>query len=273
MKVIKSDSSGVQILKKILKEIHSHDCTLIIWQFNPETKERRISESKINSVQFEDGKLNLIRPREYDMSSNLPLYFYSEEEQVIFKSEITELKDNLFSVQSPLEIKLLDEDDVSPVTNSKGINITTVWKSRRSNYIENAEPDILRVKSLAERTTRDQDFLNQEFQRVSLDEEDRIFADKRESPRGRPVEDKHVKVETVVDNKIHELKIFDLSRGGIGLVVKDLTSFPKGSKIKILSFDDFTLDDPLIAEVMSHRPIENEEQEVKVGCKFEEGQD
>jgi hypothetical protein len=273
MRVIKSDSSGVYIYKKILKDIHSHECKIIIWQFNPETKERRISESKINSVHLESGVLNFIRPENYDLKSELPLYFYSEEEQVIFKSEIRELMEKNFSIHTPSEIKLLDEEDVTIVSGTSGINISTLWKSRRSNYIESHQVDMMRVKSLAERSSRDQDFLNQEFHRISLDEEDRLFADKRESPRGKPVLDKWIKIGTLTDENVYDFKIFDLSRGGVGFITEDTSPFPKGSKVKILAFDDFILDDPLYAEVMSHRPLDMEGIGTKIGCKFDSGQD
>jgi hypothetical protein len=126
---------------------------------------------------------------------------------------------------------------------------------------------------MIERSDRDQAFLNQEFEDfLSLEDEEKLFADKRESPRSRPKIDKWVRIRTFDSQELHILKLFDLSRGGIGFITMNPERFPTNSKLMIVGFENHSLDDPLIAEVMSHRPMDELEIEFKIGCKFDDGQ-
>jgi hypothetical protein len=68
-------------------------------------------------------------------------------------------------------------------------------------------------------------------------------------------------------------KLFDLSRGGMGFIIHDDGIFSKGEEIRIVGFNDFDLDDPLVGMIMSIRPIDGAQSEFKVGVKFNEGQD
>ena len=61
MKVIKSDTSGVYAFQKIFKEIYTQELSLVIWQFDPDTKKRTIADSKMNSYHLESGILNFSR--------------------------------------------------------------------------------------------------------------------------------------------------------------------------------------------------------------------
>ena len=49
----------------------------------------------------------------------------------------------------------------------------------------------------------------------NLDEEDKIFAGQRESPRARPKMEKFVKLIPIGNNQASFYKLFDLSRGGL----------------------------------------------------------
>src|SRR5690606_8788403 len=103
--------------------------------------------------------------------------------------------------------------------------------------------------------------------------EDRLFADKRESPRARPQKDKRVKLKLKDTEQNYTYKLFDLSRGGMGFICEVETIFKKGDTILVLGFDDFELDDPIFGKVMSVRPIDGESSQWKLGVKFEDGQD
>jgi hypothetical protein len=206
-----------------------------------------------------------------EIDLTLPFYCFSKEGPFIFKSVIEEFKTNAFSVRIPKEIKLLDEEDVRGINEMLGLNLLEVSEANRFNdEVLSVE---IKSKLMAERSSRDQDFLNQEFEDfLSIDDEDKIFADKRESPRSRPKIEKWVRVRTFNSPDLHILKLFDLSRGGIGFISMNPAIFPKNSKIMIVGFENHSLDDPLIAEVLSHRPIDELEIEFKIGCKFDEGQ-
>lgn len=245
---------------------------MVVWQVLPETGERLISETRLNSYHFESGLIHLDMPAGSIVTSELVLYCYSEDGQFIFKTEIQDIKTTIFSIGLPSEIKFLEEPDVKVIHGRIGVDLSSVWKTKRTKHQEKpAEKNYMVVKSMRDRSSRDQDFLNNQFT-PTLDEEDKMFAEFRDSPRARPKIDKFVKLKVEDNNEIHYLKLFDLSQGGIGFITMEAHLFPKGSSILVVGFDEFNLDDALIANVMSHRPIDDTEIEFKIGCKFADGQ-
>jgi len=269
MRVIKSDS-GFLAYQKLFKSIQSNNSPVTIWQVT-ESGERKISLSRLNSFHLETALMHFELPEDNQILMELPLYVYSEDTQIIFKSDVTDVKNNVFSLLFPSEIKLLEEPDVTVVKGRTGVDISTVWKTKRLQIEEERKPDYMVVKSMRDRSTRDQEFLNNEFN-PTLDEEDKMFADKRETPRARPKKDKFVKVKTLLSDDVLTYKLFDLSQGGMAFISMEPDLFPKGDLIQIMGFEEFNLDDPLIARVMSHRNIDETQIEFKIGCKFEEGQ-
>lgn len=270
MKVIKSDS-GFLAFQKLFKSIQTNSSFVTVWQVTS-GGDRKISLSRLNSFHLDSALLHFERPDDIDIASELPLYVYSEDAQFIFKAQIKEIRANVFSAVFPDEIKLLEEPDVTIVRGKTGVDLSGVWKTKKLQIENDRRPDHMVVKSMRDRSTRDQEFLQNEFNPVSLDEEDKLFADKRETPRARPKQDKFVKIKTLISDEIHVFKLFDLSQGGIGFITMDPHLFPKGDLIQIMGFEEFNLDDPLIARVMSQRAIDETQIDFKVGCKFEEGQ-
>lgn len=252
--------------------MHSSTTVLVLWQVSPETGERSILNSRLNSYHVESGLMHFELNSGIKFRSQLPLYCYSKSGQFIFKTDIRDMKANVFSVGFPQEIKILEEPDIILVKGVAGEDLAQAWKTKSFNLDQSSGSDVMKVKSMAQRSSKDQEFLNAEFNSVSLDEEDKMFADKRENPRARPKKDKWVKVVPESSEEVQFLKLFDLSQGGIGFVSMDSQLFPKGSKVRVVGFDEFNLDDPLIAQVMSHRAIDDLQIEFKIGCKFDEGQ-
>lgn len=271
MKVIKSDSSGVYAYQKIMKHLQANASKVVLWQVFPETGERSVTNSILNSFHVESKLMHFELPNGAKVRNNLPIYCYSKDGMFIFKTNIKDMKSNVFSLAFPEEIKLLEDPEITFIKGSAGIDLAEPWRTKSLNLDRDRGPDYMKVKSMSERSSRDQEFLNAEFN-PSLDEEDKMFADKRESPRARPKIDKWVKLVGEGSEEVHLLKLFDLSQGGIGFVSMEPDKFPKGSKIMVVGFDDFNLDDPLIAQVMSHRAIDDTQIEFKIGCKFDEGQ-
>lgn len=270
MKVIRSDSSGIYAFQKIFKNIFSNGSKVVIWQSLPETHEKRSFLSRLNSFHSDIGVLNFELPKESLIESDLPLFCYCEEGFLIFKSSIKEARERVFSVFVPEEIKLLEEGEVDEIKASIGVDLSGVWEDKR--FERNTQKNFNSIKPMSERTQRDKDFLNRELDLLTLDEEDKLFADKRESPRARPKIDKWVSLLTENADGPHLYRLFDLSRGGLGFITMELNLFPVDTKITVLGFDDFNLDYPLFAEVKSHRPVDELEIEYKVGCKFDNGQ-
>ncbi len=271
MKVISVESDFLTY-QKIFKQLLESSSKLVTWQLSPVTGKRAVVDCLIQSFRLESQNFLCHLQDSTHFDSSLPLFFYTEDKQIIFKTEIQEIKDLSISCLFPKEMKLLDSPDIEVVRKQIGSDISTFWKIKRlENGVEDHSAGYMKVKSMSQRSSRDQEFLNQEFS-PTLDEEDKMFADKRESPRARPKVDKWVKLRLKSQEEVHTLKLFDLSRGGMGFITYDLDSFPKGSEVLVVGFDQFDLDDPLFGKVMSHRQVDDSQIEFKIGIKFDEGQ-
>lgn len=266
MKVINPDPAYASYVR-IFKEVQGLKQKVVVWQLTPQGQ-RTVCETLLISYNVEAKSLNLLPPAE-SLDAGLPLYFYIEASEVIFKSTITSLTQTSMTASFPNEMRALDESEES--VNFKKNHVSTMWISKTSSGADRLS-DTVRVKSMKERTSRDQEFLNTEFD-MSLDEEDKLYADKRESPRVRPKADKLVKVVRKGEVKVHVMKLFDLSRGGMGFLTYTPEHFPKTAEIYVTGFDTFELDDPLIGTVMSHRPVDETNTEFKIGVKFNDGQE
>ena len=272
MRVIKSDT-GFLFYDKIFKQLMADESDLVLWQLSPTDGKREVSSSRINAFHMDSGKIFF----EIDLNTNvkveLPIYCFAEDGQIIFKSKIDNILETNLSVSIPDEIKILEDTEVTHIKGTTGKDYSDLWKSKRLKSIPvDTGLDIIQVKSMAQRSTRDQELLNNEFG-LTVDEEDNLFADKRESPRARPKNEKWVKIALPQNEGPSIYKLFDLSQGGMAFVGLDETEFDKGADIKIVGFNDFDLDDPLIGKIMSIRPIDGVASEFKFGVKFSEGQD
>jgi hypothetical protein len=271
MRVIRSDSSGVYAYQKIFRHLQASAAKLVIWQTSPDSGQRHVIDSVLNSFHIESNLLHLELSQGISLRNDLPIYCYSKEGMLLFKTSLQELRSNVFSLAFPEEIKLLEELEITQIKDSSGLDLAEPWKAKRLNFDRDRILDFMKVKSMAQRTSRDQEFLKNEFN-PTLDEEDKLFADKRESPRARPKMEKLVKFMNEGSEDIHSLRLFDLSQGGLSFLTLEPNKFPKGAIIMVLGFGDFGLDDPIIAEIMSHRSVDDSQVEFKVGCKFHDGQ-
>lgn len=256
--------------KKIFQKMLGSKSPLIIWQVFPENGKRGIHETFLTSFDLNLQTLMLTGVEEF-LDPSLPVFCYLEDQSLIFRSQINEIKDDSITLVLPSEIKHLDLADVDELKVKTGLDLKGMWKSR-SRYKSGVSPAFWSAKSMAERSVRDQDFLNLEFNSLSLDEEDILFADKRESPRVRPKKQKLVKVIKKGDPVSNLFELFDLSRGGMSFVTTLPDYFPKGCEIFVMGFDSFDLDDPLIGTVMGHRKIDDSRVDMKIGIKFQDGQ-
>lgn len=275
MKVINPDN-GFLVYQKIFSNLQANNCRLVLWQNHPVSGERIVSESVVNSFYMESKLIHLDLKKDQLIDKASPLYCYSEDGQLIFKTSVYEIRDGVFSIDMPPEIKFLEDPDRRDIKVKMGVDLTNdVMRVKRLNLgLELPQlGGYMKVKTMAQRSDRDRDFLNTEFGGVSLDEEDKLFADKRESPRARPKADKWVHVRLADSENVHRLKLFDLSQGGMGFVTFDIDHFPKGADIYLVGIDTHELDDPLIGKVMSHRPMDEAQLEWKIGVKFDDGQE
>lgn len=255
---------------KVLRYLKANQCPLIIWQGHPEG--RTIVHCVLNSFHDESKLMHLDKIADAKFYEGLPIFCYVEQFQMIFKSELFDFAEKYFSIYMPKELKVIEEREARKVV-IPGMDFSTLWKSKRLKVEEIDETqDYYRVKSMSQRSNRDQELLGLEFG-VSLDEEDRLFADKRESPRARPQGNKKVKIQKLDGEMVHKLKLFDLSRGGLAFLSDLNGMFSKSEKLMVTGFDEFDLDDPIFGVVMSVRPVDEAQDEWKIGIKFEDGQD
>lgn len=273
MKVI--DSDNVPMLRRIFRHLQRRQAILVTWQIDPKTGKRSIYHSTLGSFQTEMKKVSFTLTEPRDLDPVQDVFFYAEDGQLIFKTELQQCNAGNLIVSFPKEVRLLDEPDAHLVEGLAGENIQGNWHLKRFNVDVPEDFDAITetaAKAMSERTSRDQDFLSAEFS-PSLDEEDKMFADKRESKRVRPKVNKLVKLTVKGDENIHVLKLFDLSQGGMAFLTMLPDNFPKGSEVVVLGFGDFDLDDPLLGTIMSKRPVDDMAIEHKIGIKFSDGQD
>lgn len=274
MNIIKKET-GSDRYKKVFDRLINESIVVVTWQLDPETGQRRITESSLNEYNLQNDTLDFLFISDEGLEYSLPVYFYVENDELIFKCSIKEVTPLSVSMTVPLEIHFLEEAEVKAIKSQPGLS--TYWGTKRMRgggpNVDNLGSSHVVAKTMSQRSSRDQEFLNQEWNMPSVDEEDLMFADKRESPRARPKADKWVKIRKVGDRGISMFKLFDLSRGGMSFIAIGETDFPKGSEVNVTGFETFDLDDPLVGKVMSLRPMDETQIEYKVGVKFNEGQD
>lgn len=265
-----NQESGFESYGKAFKQLQTAKSLLVVWQLFPENGKRVVHETQLLDYSLDEQLLKLTSVNDF-IDPSLPLFVYAQDQQAIFKVNVVTLEGDSFTTDFPSEIKILDMPDFESLGSRLGIDLKGMWRSR-SGYRTGVAPGSWEVKSMSQRSSRDQDFLNNEFDHLSLDEEDKLFADKRESPRVRPKVQKLVKVVKKGESDVNFFDLFDLSRGGMSFVTTIPENYPKGAEIYVVGFDTFDLDDPLVGTVMSHRQIDGSQFDVKVGVKFVEGQ-
>lgn len=269
MKVVRSDT-GFLVYQKIFKQLMANSCVLVLWQNDPTSGQRFVSPAILSTYNFQSGRFHVLLVQQLSPKKNLPLYCYSKFGQILFKTTIHNLKNATCSLSIPSEIQLLEHQDAENLNGKVSYN--DVWNNH-NKFSEEIDNDEVKVKSMSERSERDKEFLSHELNSISLDEEDKLFADKRESPRARPKMEKFVKLNPKGNSDSSFYKLFDLSQGGLGFITTEKNLFPKGIQVQILGFEQFDLDDPLIGTVMSQRPLDDLGIEFKIGIKFLDGQD
>ncbi len=264
MRVIKPDPI---LYAKIFDHMGKSIIDVTAWQVRPDSQERVVTQTALRTHSKQMKLLNFQRRDHFEFNMELPVYFYAPDGQVIFKCDLKEMSDTYFAVGEPTEIQVLDAPESEKMARGIGVDVKTVWKSRRFSFGgPETYSSYIKPKGMNQRSARDKDYLNTEFE-LTLDEEDKIFAHKRTSKRSRPKFQKTVNVAPAGSFESYTLKLFDLSRGGLSFVSEDIKQFALQTDVKITGFDGFELDDPLYATIMSHRAMDDGN-EHKIGVKF-----
>ena len=120
-----------------------------------------------------------------------------------------------------------------------------------------------------EQSQRDKDIFETELSFISLDEEDAKFAEKRDAPRARPAKGKMITMKVQGSDQEQEThELFDLSRGGLGVICFDENRYQKSDIIEIFAFDKNKLDSPMLSIIRSVREADETKTSFKIGMQF-----
>ena len=118
-------------------------------------------------------------------------------------------------------------------------------------------------------SSHDSDIFQEELDFMSLDEEDKIYADQRETVRAKPKEGKMITVKKRDEEDEEEIyPLYDLSQGGLAFLVTDKEKYEKGSVLSVIAFDQKRFDTPMQAQIMAIREADEVGVQFKVGCAF-----
>lgn len=135
----------------------------------------------------------------------------------------------------------------------------------------NATDKINTKWKMSNMSARDSEIFNEELNFVSLDEEDKMYASKRESVRARPKAGKMLTIQIGDQSRPEEVyPLFDLSQGGMAFLAFSEEEFSSGDTILVLGFDQKRLDHPMLAIVRSVRQADELGVQFKIGCQFKE---
>tara|TARA_Y100001936_G_C16089939_1_gene685168 strand:- start:5045 stop:5842 length:798 start_codon:yes stop_codon:yes gene_type:complete len=264
MKTIDKTESPQEYFRHF-QELISTQKVVLVWQIDKNSKKRSLSKVTLLSSRREDNALKALgieRFRELHLPEE-EVYFYVENKQLMFKSTKLEIDGHQFSGSLPDEVKILNDDEHETVMEA----ILEMVPPKSEGYIDYTPKK--KRKYSSEQSDRDREIFEEELRFVSLDEEDRIYADVRGAPRARPKKNKKVTIKAFKGLRkadVHHL--FDLSRGGLSIIVEKRKLFSPGDVVEILSFDDKKLDNPMLAEVKSVRGADEQGKRFKVGMQF-----
>jgi hypothetical protein len=245
---------GSQVFQKFFTDLVKFQAPLVVWQLSA-NGQRIIHSSQIKEIVVDEGffQVSSIQEIDYQFASGNLLYCYSEKSGAIFKSRALALSGDLAQLKLPDELLFLDESDIIRIKGAVGIDLSDApWKVKRLG-----------------RSERDEAIFNEQLDSISLSEEEKLFADKREAPRAKPKVDKIVTCQLAQQPQTSQnFKLFDLSRGGLGLLILIEDTFKKGQHVEVTAMEGQDLDEPFIGEVMSVRSLAPEDVGWKVGIKF-----
>jgi hypothetical protein len=142
---------------------------------------------------------------------------------------------------------------------------------KQLKYLGSSTDKIETKWRMSSMSNHDSKLFEEELSFVTLDDEDKIFADKRAAPRARPPEEKVVTVQDIENLKPTETyPLHDLSQDGLGFIVLDPDIFTKVSELLVIGFDSSQFETPMVVKIMAIREADEFGVRLKVGCAFTE---
>lgn len=257
----------------------------LVWQLDENSKKRSLYRVIFLSARREEDILkaeSLEKNRDFLLPRD-DLYFYVDSYQLLFKSSKINVEGHIYEGGLPKQIKVLNEQEREQILAAfaeidpakKEIYLDYTRKKKEQPAYEAAEDPVelgYELETAAgkkEQSERDREIFESELSFVALDEEDKLYADKRNAPRARPPEGKMVTMQISDGSRDQGVySLFDLSRGGLSVLTFSEDEFSPGDVVHIQAFDDRVLDEPMVAEVKSSRPADEQGIQFKIGMMF-----
>lgn len=262
---------------------------IVCWSGNSPAN-RIVKKIKIQNVDNETETL-VFKPSESEILpfvSDSSLFFFSEEQKMIFKGQTSDASEESLVIKQPDSIMILEEADVNK------------YKDLISQFISELNagaPDPLASFSLDDdEETSDSDthddtiaagekvavdwfknvmsehdasLFEQELSHITLEEEDELYEGMRSSPRAKPPEGKTLTVQIIDESRPQSTyTLYDLSRGGLSFLVFAKDEFSPGEILFIRAFDVNKFETPIEAEIKVVREADEMGIQYKVGCEF-----
>lgn len=248
---------GFLVFQKFFTDLLRLEAEVVVWQVSTVDGKRTIHRSVLTSFKYDQGRLHLQNKEgtEFDFKDDV-LFCWAEKDGVIFKTHQLEKAGSGISLKLPEKLCFLEGPELTVIRGATALKTDVgAWKVKRLSE---------------ERSGHDQDLLEKGLEAMTPDDEEKLFAGKREAPRVRAKGERRIKVcvEGDQDTALEHV-LYDLSRGGLAFVVEVEDHFKKGDTIHVLEIEKAPLDSPLVGEVMSVRSLDGDEG-FKVGVKFVE---
>ncbi|MCT4641791.1 MAG: hypothetical protein N4A33_05785 [Bacteriovoracaceae bacterium] len=265
--------------ERVYKCFENHDITLYLWQGGDISSVRTIYPSKIQHFDPESDMIffETIDESDYDFFAG-DIYCYNEDLTSFFKLDQIDMQANVLSVYVPKVINVLGQEQALKLNkalheihlkkkvadnqfSSERTDKFMVYEGKRENLSEGHE----KVKRI--RSDHDTNIFNELIGADSLSKEDELYASKRSAPRAKPTQGKMVIISTEKISR-QSFSLYDLSRGGMSILMADNSLLQKEDLVDVYGFDDRFFDEPMKAIIRSIKEVEESPGTIKVGMQF-----
>ncbi len=254
---------------------------------------RVVKQIKILNVDNEDESLvfSSADGSPFQFSQKL-IYFFSEEQSLIFKATLKTEGENLI-VNQPEQVMALEEDEkqkYQELINGFLSELNAGTPDPLSSFSLDDDDDektvdaeeniaITAGEKVAEdwfksiMSEHDASLFETELSHITLEEEDQMYEGMRASPRAKPPEGKTLTVQVKDESRPQSTySLYDLSRGGLSFLVFAKDEFAVGEVLLIKAFDVNKFEEPMEAEIKVVREADEMGIQYKVGCEFKNAQ-
>ncbi len=243
MKILEYRENSTECLR-LFQKLLDFKTEVCLWQPMQEKKVQDFFE--LTTISKEPLALNFIITRDKKIQFNESRIFcYCESEAFIYSSNVIAIGKSRISIEMPFFLMMLDEYEQKLMSNNNWDALITIVKGIKLPEAK----DYMKTKT----------FLSEEekFQLI------------REAPRGMAKEQKPVWVSLDSSENFIEMKLYDLSKGGMALVTEDDTrKFDKDTQILIHQIGEDKFSEPMVGIIRSVGHPPGAADKFKLGIQF-----